>query len=340
LTRSEYQLLYIAARQDFHEGHKTAIRDIVRSNQLDWGLVYETAAQHGVAPLVFANVISKDGEDLNIPEDITHKFELNTYSQVIEKKKSAQQLKEALAFFTERSIDVMLVKGTALEQLVYDQPWFTTAQDIDLILRRRLEEISPEELHDIQHTMHNSGIEYDFYSHHDLNINGALPVDFDLIWDDAHPATLYEQQVYLMAPEDLLISVCINSCRKRFFRLKSLCDIAETVRKFSNLDWGRLAEKAGLYDCSPIIYTALQVTDQTVGCPVPDGAMNMLKVNRIRKRLIDRMIRVLAENAALASYPFSGVTLAGRQLNIAIILPYLNYRGYQIWRKLREILAG
>ena len=340
MTRPEYQLLYIATRQDFQEGHKKAVRDLARSNDLDWELVYETATQHGVAPLVFTTVISKDGEDLNIPEAITHKFELNTYSQVIENKKSAQRLKEALAFFSERSIDVMLAKGIALEQLVYDQPWFTATQDIDLILKRKLDDISPEELHDIQHTMHSSGIEYDFYSHHDLNINGALPVDFDRIWGDAHPATLYEQQIYLMAPEDLLISVCINSCRKRFFRLKSLCDISETVRKFPTLDWELLAEKAELYDCSPIIYTALQVTDQTLGCPVPDGAVSMLEISQIRKRLIERMIRLLAENAALASYPFSGVSLAGRQLNLAIILPYLNYRGYQIWRKFREIRAG
>jgi len=340
LTRPEYQLLYIATRQDFQEGHKSAVRDLARSNDVDWGLVYETAAQHGVAPLIFANVISKDGEALHIPEDIAHKFELNTYSQVIEKKKSAQRLKEALAFFSERGIDVMLAKGIALEQLVYDHPWFTVTQDIDLILKRRLDEISSKELHDIQHTMHNSGIEYDFYSHHDLNINGALPVDFDHIWSDAYPATLYDQQVYLMTPEDLLISVCINSCRKRFFRLKSLCDIAETVRKFPTLDWERLAEKAELYDCSPIIYTALQVTDRTLGCPVPDGAVSMLKVNRARKWLLDRTIKLLAEYVALASYPFSGVTLAGRQLNLAIILPYMNYRGYQVWRKLREIKAG
>jgi hypothetical protein len=340
VTQPEYQLLYIATRQDFQEGHKAAVRDIARSNELDWGLVYETAAQHGVAPLIFANVISKDGEALHIPADITHKFELNAYSQVIEKKKAAQRLKESLTFFSKQGIDVMLAKGIALEQLVYDQPWFTAAQDIDLILRRRLEDISPEELHDIQHTMHNSGIEYDFYTHHDLNINGALPVDFDRIWDDAPPAALYEEQVYLMAPEDLLISVCINSCRKRFFRLKSMCDIAETVRKFSNLDWGLLAEKAISYDCTPIIYTALQVTDQTLGCPVPDGVVSMLKVNRTRKWLLDRTIKLLAEHVALSSYPFSGATLAGRQLNLAIILPYLNYHGYQIWRKLREIKAG
>ena len=340
MTQPEYQLLYIATRQDFQEGHKAAVRDTARSNELDWGLVYETAAQHGVAPLIFANVISKDGEALHIPADITHKFELNAYSQVIEKKKAAQRLKESLTFFSEQGIDVMLAKGIALEQLVYDQPWFTAAQDIDLILRRRLEDISPEELHDIQHTMHNSGIEYDFYTHHDLNINGALPVDFDRIWSDAHTAALYEQQVYLMAPEDLLISVCINSCRKRFFRLKSLCDIAETVRKFPTLDWDRLAEKAVSYDCTPIIYTALQVTDRTLGCPMPDGLLSTFQIGWFRKHTIDSTIQMLIQNVALSSYPFSGVTLSGRQLNLAIILPYMNYRGYQVWRKLREIQAG
>jgi hypothetical protein len=340
LIRPEYQLLYVATRQDFQAGHRSAIQAIARSNDLDWGLVYEIAAQHGVAPLVFTNVISKDRDDLNIPASISHKFELNTYAQVIEKKKSAIRLEEALGYFSKQSIEVMLVKGTALEQLVYDQPWYTAAQDIDVVLKRRLEDIPAAELQDIHHTMHDSGIEYDFYCHHDLNINGAIPVDFDRIWADAHQAKSLDHQVHLMAPEDLLISVCINSCRKRFFRLKSIFDIAETARKFPSLDWEQLAAKAALYDCSPIIYTALRVTDQTVGCPIPEEAINLLSVQRLRKKLIDQMISVLAENTALASYPFSGVSLAGRKLNSAIILPYLNYRGYQIWRKLKEIRTG
>ncbi len=339
MIRPEYQLLYIATRQDFQAEHRTAIQEIAGSNDLDWELVYKIAVQHGVAPLIFTNVISREGDELNIPEGISHKFELNTYAQVIEKKKSAMRLEAALGYFSRQSIDVMLVKGTALEQLVYDQPWYTAAQDIDVVLKRRLEDISAAELQDIHHTMHNSGIEYDFYCHHDLNINGALPVNFNRIWADAHLETLYEQQVYLMAPEDLLISVCINSCRKRYFRLKSIFDIAETARKFPNLDWEQLAAKAALYDCSPIIYTALRVTDQTVGCPIPEEAINILSINRLRKKLIDRMISLLAENTALASYPFSGVSLAGRKLNLAIMLPYLSYHSYQIWRKLREIRA-
>jgi hypothetical protein len=224
-----------------------------------------------------------------------------------------------------------------LDFLVYDQPWYTASGDIDLIIRQKLQDFPAQELHALQVYFHGSGIECDFYEHHDLNINGVLPVDFDRIWADAGRIHYKEYTAYVMAPEDMLISVCINSCRKRFFRLKSLCDIAETTRKYAHMDWDKFIHKSRAYDCHPIVYTALSVADKTLGCGLPQGLLRKLDIGFARQKIIDLSIAFILRKPALFSYPTAGPELLGRRMNWALILPYMNYRGYQIWRKLTKI---
>ena len=93
----------------------------------------------------------------------------------------------------------------------------------------------------------NAHIEYDYYTHHDITMNATLRVDFDRIWRDSLSGNWENRPIRLMSWEDMLIALCINSCRKRFFRLKALCDVAETVnRGAAQLDWELFLTKRGI----------------------------------------------------------------------------------------------
>jgi hypothetical protein len=335
--RAEDQLLFLAARQDLTADHRAAIQSLLHSKPVSWEKVFSTAQEHRVAPLVYINLVQKQEPALDIPDSIIKQQRLNIFHHVKEKEHVASRLAETLALINAHSLRAMLVKGSALDLLVYDKPWYTAASDVDLILDCTRQEFDQRRLEHIEHKMAASSMEYDFYEHHDVNINGALPVDFKLIWGDAVKLDHRGQAVYVMCPEDMLISLCINSCRKRFFRLKSLCDIAETVRKFPQLSWAKLVDRAKRYDCLPIVYTALRVTELTVRLQLPAGTPDLLKIGWLRKTLIEVAIRYLLRTVSLSAYPFTGRIFFNRQLHLSLILPYLNYRGYQVWRKLDEI---
>jgi hypothetical protein len=164
-------------------------------------------------------------------------------------------------------------------------------------------------------------------------MNGVLNIDFDAVWRDARPVAYAGREVWLMCPEDLLISLCINSCRKRFFRLKSLCDINETVRKHPALDWVVLAEKAKRYGCQNIVYAALFVTTTTVGCDMPDGALEFLNVSPLRAKCIrafaDLQLRHLSPTSRLSG----GISAFGRKLDWSLLLPYSTFSPLQLIRK-------
>lgn len=335
--RAEDQLLFLSTRQNFLDQHKNEVIELVENHPIQWDTVYWAAEQHGVAPLLYMNLIYKNNMQLNIPPAVINQFKVHTFQQIVSQDKRAERLSNSIDFFQKYHMQVMLVKGIALENAVYDYPWYTVSKDIDIILDRKQESISAQELAEFRRHFHRSGIEFDFFHHHDINMNGAVPVDFDRVWSDAKNINIYGHNVYVMSPEDLLISICINSCRKRYFRLKSLFDIAETTHKYKDLNWDEFVVKARAYDCSAIVYTALQISDITVGCSLPGDLLRSLRIGKRRARIIDSTTRYLLDNYALSAYPFSGPKIFGRQINISLILPYISYRGYQIWRKAGEI---
>jgi len=334
--RPEDELLCACTRQNFLEAHRQTALNICRREEVNWYIVYSTARLHGVAPLIFSNLQQCNPLTLGIPQHIVYQFKRYYYRSVVRKERKAERLTEALAFFDRKSIDVMLIKGAALEVLVYDQPWYTVPEDADLVLRLRREEISDKASREIMEFLHRSGIEYDYFEHHDVVMNGVLPIDFYEIWDDATKIRFRGRDVFVMSPEDMLMSTCINSCRKRFFRLKSLCDIAEIINKYPGLKWEELTRKARAYDCNNIVYTALLVTEMTLGCELPDEVLDNLAVSPVRETIIRSLIRYLSRRMSLSAlYPFSGRNMFGRKVNLSLILPYATYRWYQVGRKMR-----
>jgi hypothetical protein len=124
-----------------------------------------------------------------------------------------------------------------------------------------------------------------------------------------------------MGPEDLLISLCINACRKRFIRLKSLFDLAETVAR-TEIDWTRLGLRARRSRCEGIVLAALLTARETVGCALPEGALVELGVRPGRARLLEIL-----------------VAGARAERRLALLLSYASLRPEQAWRSLRVALA-
>jgi hypothetical protein len=335
-TQPEDKVLFVCTRQEFLEADRQTVRQLCRQTGLDWELVCSTAKLHGVAPLVYVNLQQCDPPELGIPTAIVDQFKRAYYHSLVLQERRENGLKRALTFFDNNGITVMLIKGVALNRLVYDQPWYTTPHDTDVVLKVKREEISLQDRQEFAQFLEGSGIEFDYFEHHDVTMNGVLPVDFRRVWRDAANIEYGGLTAWVMSAEDLLISACINSCRKRFFRLKSLADIAEILNRCPNLDWDTVTEKARAYDCYNIVYTALLATKITLGCNLPDQALDRLNVNPIRASVVDYLVKRLSLSSFSSLY--SGRKLFGRRIDESLILPYSTFRWYQVWRRFAFVL--
>jgi hypothetical protein len=330
--KPEDRLLFACTRQEFLPDHRQVVRDICHREAIDWDTVFSLANLHGVAPLVYSNLQRCDPIQLELPPTVISQFQAEFYRSAARQGYFAQRLTDILRFLKKKSIDVMVVKGVALGLLVYERPWYTVAADIDIVLRVKREALSVHDVRQIGDYMYGLEIEYDYFEHHDVSMNGILPVDFHQIWQAAAKIDFRGQEVWVMSPEDLLLSVCINSCRKRFFRLKALCDIAETVNRYPELDWAGFSVKTRAYECQNIVYTALMATKNTVGCKIPDGVIESLAVRPFRAIIIRYLCQFLL--FCQLSCLYSSKRIFGVEVTLSLLLPYAVYNPHQIGRKI------
>ncbi len=336
--RPEIRFLFLAARQQVTEEHFASMLEISGQPRLSWNSIFSIAEKNGIAPLIYSNVLRNPALASQVPGTILDHFRLYSLRQAYLKARREKLLREGIAYLRQRSIEVLLLKGAVLDWLVYDQPWYTVSKDTDIVLNKKKEDFPPVQIREMIDHFYQSGIEFDFFEHHDVTMNGVLPVNFHRIWQDAQVVEYRGQEVRIPTPEDLLISLCINSCRKRFVNLKSLCDIAETIRRCSPFDWEKFAQRAIDFGCNNIVYAALLVTRKTLGCGCPDKALSDLAVPAVRSQLIRWATAFGVRNIfIIPTSPTPERKLYGRRLDPALFLTYSTYTFTQIRRKFLEI---
>jgi hypothetical protein len=309
----EDRILFAVVRQDFLDVHRETVESAARA-PVRWGELAATAESHGVAPIAGHNLRRCS---TGMPGEVSGRLERAFFENVLVKAQEAERLAEAIRRLREAGYQVMLLKGAALDLRVYREPWVTTSKDADLLLRpeRRLSEDERE----LRRALYRSGIECDLPGHHDLDMHGVLPIHYERIWAAARPVSYHGTEAWVMAPEDLLLSLCIGACRKRFFRLKALFDILETAK--NGLDWDRFVLRAREDRCEGIACAALLAASRTLGADVPADALAGLGVSRARGAVIRKLVERGSLNAP------------------SPVLPYASYRWSQAFRSARIALT-
>jgi hypothetical protein len=333
--RAEDHILFACARQELTSEHRERVAALCRQGPIDWERLVATAFRQGVAPIVGWSLKRvSEGVDLGLPPALALRLELALFENAAEKERSAARLAGALAHLAAAGLEALLLKGAALDLLVYEQPGWVVSRDVDLAVRRYSGVPLPREDWEVRRPLYALGIECDAYSHHDVTMNGLLPVRFERIWADARPVMVRGAPALVMAPEDLLISLAINACRKRFLRLKELFALSESVRRLP-LDWPRLAARAREDRAEGIVYTALLATRETLGCPLPPEALEALGLPAARRRLVGLLLGALLKNGSLRGFEGGDSGHPGRRLNLSLLLPYASYRREQLLASLR-----
>lgn len=325
--KTEDRILFLCARQDFLPRHREAVEALSRHTEVRWVELAKTAGRHGVLPIVGANLRRCDPAALRLPPGLAERLQRAVFESAAVRERDADRLAAALVRLREVGLEAMLLKGTALSLFVYREPWVVDSRDIDLVLRPlpgwREDEGGERE---VRRSLYKSGIECDLFDHHDVTMNGVLPVDFERIWRDARPVRFRGAAAWTMSPEDLLLSLCVNACRKRFLRLKGLFDLAETVPRLPDLEWELFAARVRECRCEGIVSTAFTAARETLGCDLPEGALEPLGVSPARARLLRSLVAAFLVRGSL-------VDRTGEEL--AVVLSYASFRPSEAWRSLR-----
>ena len=78
----EDKLLFACTRQNSSQTYIVTIRDLCAVNPICWRTVYQTAEQHGMAPLIYANLQQCDVQGLRVPQRVTEQSEHVIYRNI------------------------------------------------------------------------------------------------------------------------------------------------------------------------------------------------------------------------------------------------------------------
>ena len=325
---SARELLFVLVRQRFTASHRARVEEICRQSTIDWKGLVRMAATEGVAPIAGVNLAACDPAQTRVPRIVTERLQAALFENVAFKAARGSELAGQVIELDSRGYDVLLLKSAALEATgVYAQPWVTSAVDLDILVKPR-PGISPrpEDVKYRQVLNDTYGVENgDHTTHHDLSLNGVVRFPLDDVWAAARGVQLdgVPALVYVTCPEDLLFTLCLNSCRKRYFRLKALFDVAETVAHYPELDWQRFAARVRASDSAGVVFAALSAADQTLGLPSEAREHYTALLGRARAMVLRSAVRVMRDVRPRHRH----VTLTALQ--------YASFTGRQRWRSAR-----
>lgn len=252
---------------------------------LDWEFVLRYAEKHSLIPLLYYHLKAQASEDVPPPvfEKLRNQFRqisaLNIYL--------SGELRRLLKQFAAHGIDAIPYKGPALAAQAYGNVARRQFCDLDILVRRRdvlrvkelllakgyalhppLNEAQQAMLLRTQYHLpftrdaHRSIVEI----HWEVSASlFAAPLDVGSFWEKSRSASFEGLTINTLAPEDLLLSLCVHGAKHLWERLSWITDIAQLLEVNSEIDWLQLLAQSRRTGTDRMLLLGLRVAHELLG---------------------------------------------------------------------------
>ena len=290
----ELEVLLRCARQRLSPASASRIAALCQSPAFGWRDLASAARHHQIAPLVLVHLLAIGDAASRMPPNVLAGWQQVKMKNVLRKMRQAAEARRVVSFFAARGTRVALLKGAALDAVLYDQPWYIQSADADLLVDKTWDALDEASRESFRSLRRGSATDIDFMRHHDLDMNRVLEIDYPRIWAEAKSLPYGGGvSVFVMSAEDRLLSACINVCRKRYRLLKGLMAIRECTLAREGLDWERFVRIARAAGANRLAWASLNAADYALGCDVPAQAMQALGGLDVRGRVLRAMSRAV-----------------------------------------------
>ncbi len=311
----EAELLVWCARTGLTDELRSRIRQRVQES-LDWSVILKIAEYHGVSQLLYRNLSTLCPGIVPL-EPMTH-LRQRTQAGALLNRSLAQELISLCEAFQARGVPVIPIKGATLAVLAYGDLALRDFTDLDLLVpessiaeaqsvllaqgykRRALS-------NELRETKHEEGPYHVFIKRRPISRidlqwvmahqHFSFRLDRPELWQHRTSVTLGNKTVPGLAPEILLIVLCVHGSKHVWELLKWLCDVTELVRSHPDLDWNQIFAHASNWGCQRMLYLGLSVAHLLLGAPLPAAVLKRLKTDVEVEALAHRMPASLLSDA-------------------------------------------
>jgi len=287
-VRPEIELLLCCARVRLDDGHVARLNQLL-DGALAWDFLLTYAERHGLIPLLYTHLHARAPEKVTpaVYEKLREQFRrisaLNVYL--------SGELRRLLKLFAAHGIDAIPYKGPALAAKAYGRIALRHFGDLDILVRRRdvprvIELLVAEDY--VQHPPLN-GVQQALMLRTQCNlpftrdahrlvveihwrVSARLfssPLDEESVWENLHTETFEGTEINALAPEDLLLSLCVHGAKHLWERLSWITDIAQLLEVHPDLNWTRLLESARRTGTERMLLLGLRIARDLLGARLP-----------------------------------------------------------------------
>jgi len=244
---------------------------------LDWNYVLESARSNGISPLLYDNLKKILGHD-TVPPHTMEQLKEDYLSNTAKNMYMAIELCRLLRNFSAKHIDVMVLKGATIANIVYPYFGLRTYGDIDILVKKddlpKVEALLPELAYvatgDPIKQDHHRKKHYHLapYIHPDrnilleihFNVTNRFPLNIDKWWERSRKENILDGFAWVLCPDDLIQHLFIHTSKHGFSNidLRDLCDISESIKCYGQeIDWTRFQERVNRYPIRKEVYSIL-----------------------------------------------------------------------------------
>jgi hypothetical protein len=239
------------------------IRQLV-GNVRNWDSLLSLGQAHGMLPMLYSRLAEIDP---SIPQAARDQLRFAYERNVFHSLANAAELLSVLRAFDCEKIPAMPFKGVVLGASAYGDLTTRPAGDLDVLIDRghlsRATALLLEKGYELKTPVGADGtpespenFEYHFERRADgmvIELRWRLDLTYPRfrrnlglkwVWPERRTTMLTGAEVPNMSPERTLLVLCMHGSKHAWSRLIWICDIAQVVRSYQNLNWTQLARDA------------------------------------------------------------------------------------------------
>jgi hypothetical protein len=273
----------------------TAARQLTARPDFAWEEVAAVARREGVAQLLY--LVARDADLL--PAALSDTLRALYFRAARENVLTFRELSLLLTRLNEAAVPVIVLKGAALTEAVYQNRAVRPMVDIDLLLRQAHAQTAIQELTALGYVVAaietHPGETLAFENEIMLYKSGEptmavelhwglfdspfyqQTLSLDWFWRTARPLTIDGAPAQMLGPEALVLHLCghllLHHGRGDQLRGIWLHDIAEVVVQFDGASWELLAAKARAYQLTLAVRQALTAVNERYPTLIPANIM-------------------------------------------------------------------
>jgi putative nucleotidyltransferase-like protein len=306
-SETALELVLACAGTECGESRRARIDALLRG-PIDWDAVARTARAHGLVPLVERQLaqIGSPPVPHGLLEELGEQRRATTRWNLL----MMAELLRLLEDFERAGVPVVPFKGPVLAMTVYGDLGLREFVDLDLLLR-------PGDVGRARSVLQARGYRPGFEltsvqervllrHHYELPFVRAadgtvvelqwrigprhftLPFDVDNLQRPLMYATFLGRKVPSLAPEDVLLVLCVHGTKHLWQRLGWVVDVAETIRAYPEIDWSLILRTARRLGGERMLLLGLALARDLLGAPLPPVALARLRAEPIVATLASR----------------------------------------------------